>query len=154
MKDKSQDMLSIINYSHYANLNRVKKGVDLETNKMYNKNILNSYAPYPHEELILEGISPRACTKFSIHTDMKDERLLFPHYDWNEYDKIVGIQGRKINMDTYTARALGVPKYINYISGYRKESNYICGTTTNNRGQEVTPGNVSKMDIITVVFLA
>lgn len=26
-------------------------------------------------------------------------------------------------MDTYTARALGVPKYLNYILGYRKESN-------------------------------
>ena len=123
VKDKSQDMLGIINYSHYAHLNRVKKGVDLEANKVHNKSILNDYAPYPHEELILEGISPRACTKFSIHTDMRSERLLFPHYDWNEHDKIVGIQGRKINMDTYTARALGVPKYLNYILGYRKESN-------------------------------
>lgn len=121
--NKSQEVLNIINYSHYIKLKKAQQGVDLETNKMYNDDILRGYAPYPHEELIQEGISFNACNKFSIHTDMEDERLLFPHYDWNEHNKIVGIQGRKINMDNYTAKALGIPKYINYIKGYKKESN-------------------------------
>lgn len=121
-KDYSKDILDIGNYNYYLSLKRNQSLHDIENDK-YDLSILSSYAPYPHLELIQEGISGAVAKQFVIHTDMQDERMLFPHFDWNEHDKIVGIQGRKLAMDTYTARELGIPKYINYIKGYRKEAN-------------------------------
>ena len=69
--------------------------------------------------------------QFNIGYSLKDERIIFPHYDWSETDKIVGIQGRITGIDDNVAKALGVPKYWNFINGYKKHLN-LYGYAQNN----------------------
>ena len=92
-------------------------------NKKFDKSILELYAPFPTAELLEEGVLPKVAKAFNVCVDVDQDRLLFPHFDWNEHDKIVGIQGRINNMTTEEARLLGVPKYWNYINGYKKQNN-------------------------------
>lgn len=79
--------------------------------------------PYVHEDIFHEGIAPDVLKSYNISYDPDKNRILFPHYDWIEHDKIVGIQGRIAGMTTKEASLLGVPKYWNYISGYYKRAN-------------------------------
>lgn len=101
---------------------RKKKKVDVE-NKKYNLSVMNRYIALPHEELIKEGISPKVANEFGISYDSERNRILFPHYDWEDKNKIVGIQGRIVGMTTEECNLLGVPKYWNYITGYKKTHN-------------------------------
>lgn len=120
--DYADYVLNIGNFKHYANINRRKKHKE-GTNKLYDESVLDNYTPYYVKELIEEGISPKVAKHFNVITDTKQERMLFPHYDWIEHDKIVGIQARKIGMDSYTLKQLGILKYYNYIKDYKKEYN-------------------------------
>lgn len=92
-------------------------------NKKYDESILNEFLPYPHEELFQEAVLPKVANKFHIGFDTRKNRITFPHYDWEDTDKIVGIQGRIVGMTSEEANMIGVPKYWNYIKGYKKSRN-------------------------------
>lgn len=101
-------------------------------NKEYNANILHDYLPFPHISLLQEGISPQVARSFRISYDPRKDRIIFPHFDWVDNDKIVGIKGRTI-LDKTTMDLLGVPKYWNYIKGYKKTHNlYGFGNAKDN----------------------
>jgi DNA primase len=104
----------------------------IKTNKLYESSILSRYIHLPHINLIQEGIDPSVIDKFRICFDPQQSRIIFPHYDWKEPDKIAGVVGRT-TMDAELARKLDVPKYWNYISGYLKRLNlygYLIGRDT------------------------
>lgn len=92
-------------------------------NKLYDRSILNEFVMLPHEEILQEGISPKVNAMFEVCYDSRSDRVIFPHYSWEFPDKIVGLQGRKVSMDSEEAKLLGVPKYINKIKGYKKTEN-------------------------------
>ena len=102
---------------------RKRKTSEPKGNKLYNENILMDYVMLPTVDVIQEGISPKVIKQFNIGYSLKDERIIFPHYDWIETDKIVGIQGRITGIDDHVAKSLGVPKYWNFINGYKKHLN-------------------------------
>lgn len=121
--DYSKQILDIGNFKYYYNRKkRQKEGVSNNVLHEPSKALMG-YIPHPVADIVEEGISPKVCRQFGIHTDMNRGRILFPHYDWIEHDQIVGIQGRIIGMDDYTAKQLKIPKYWNYIDGYKKEYN-------------------------------
>lgn len=133
--DWSQKVLEIGNINHYINRKKKRKVIDNGGNVGYDKDILNKYAPYPVNELVQEGITTAVCKQFNVSTDVMSNRILFPHFDWVEHDKIVGIQGRIMNMDDFTAKQLGVSKYFNYLKGYKKEFN-LYGWAQNHQNIE------------------
>lgn len=92
-------------------------------NTLYDESILNDYIITPHIDIYREGISPEAAQMFNIAFDIRRNRILFPHYDWHEFDKIVGIKGRIADMTSEECKLLGVPKYYNYILNYQTSKN-------------------------------
>lgn len=106
-------------YRQFAKYGMVVQGKE---NKKYDNSYLSCFIPMPHKSLIEEGISPDVIKQFNICYDPERDRIIFPHYDWNDENNIVGIQGRTI-LDSDTAKLLGVPKYWNYIDGFSKSNN-------------------------------
>ncbi len=95
---------------------------DNSNNKQFDKEILNNFIPLPHDSLFYEGISPDACRLFNVCFDPEKSRIIFPHFDWENGDKIVGIKGRT-TFDKEIIEELNIPKYWNYIKGYKKTHN-------------------------------
>lgn len=91
-------------------------------NVMHDKSYLDRFVMLLHKNVIEEGISPKVAKMFNVCYDPEQSRIIFPHYDWIQCDKIVGIKGRT----TYSsdiAKDLDIPKYWNYINGYQKTNN-------------------------------
>lgn len=112
---KSVDLLKDVRKYKYGSSKN-----DIE-NKKFDPSILNDYINLPHKNLIEEGISPLVMKQFNISFDVEKSRIIFPYYDWEETDKIVGIQGRT-TMDSDLAEELNIPRYWNYIKGFNKSN--------------------------------
>lgn len=93
-----------------------------EGNKLYDKSILNQFVQGIHYSIVEEGISPLVARNYGICYDPQRDRIVFPHYDWENTDKIVGLKGRS-TLSAGEIELLGVAKYWNYISGYKKTQN-------------------------------
>lgn len=102
--------------------NSHKRNRKIKKNILYDKSQLDKFIPALHKKIIEEGIAPKVARKFNVCYDPKEGRIIFPHYDWVEQDKIVGIKGRT-TLDSEVAKELDVPKYWNYIKGYQKTLN-------------------------------
>ena len=99
-----------------------KNEYQLNSNKLYSKSVLNKFVKGIHKSVIEEGIAPSVARQFNVMYDPHLDRVIFPHYDWNEFDKVVGIQGRT-TLSQQEIEITGVPKYWNYIKHYRKALN-------------------------------
>lgn len=91
-------------------------------NRKYTDAELGTFVQLPHKSLIEEGVSPKVAKQFNVCFDPRKNRIIFPHYDWIDTDKIVGIKGRTTQTQDEIDMT-GTPKYWNYISGYRKTLN-------------------------------
>lgn len=100
---------------------REKRRADTE-NEKHDKDVLNRFIKRNHVSMLEEAISPSVLKQFDIMFDPVKSRIIFPHYDWLEHDKVVGIKGRT-TMSSELAREFDVPKYWNYIKGYKKTGN-------------------------------
>lgn len=98
-----------------------QRSLDIE-NEKHDKSILERFIPLPHIDLLNECISAKVCSQYSVGYDNKKERIIFPHFDWIDNESVVGITGRT-TMESFIAKELGVPKYWNYIKGYKKTHN-------------------------------
>jgi DNA primase len=76
----------------------------------------------PHINLFYEGIIPQTAELFKICYDPRLDRYLFPHFNYDNKNTIVGITGRTTR-STEEIEQLLLPKYWNYISGYKKMYN-------------------------------
>lgn len=107
----------------FAGVNKyLREGGAEYENKKFNKSILNKFIHMPHESFIAEGIAPDVLKMFDICFDVNKDRIVIPHYDWGEHDKVVGIVGRT-TLESAVAKMVDVPKYWNYIKGYHKTNN-------------------------------
>ena len=91
-------------------------------NKEFDKDILDKYLFVNHPSMIEEAIDPKVLRMFDVRYDINNERIVMPHFDWVKHDSVVGIKSR-ITLDTKTAETLGISKYTNLITGYRKTNN-------------------------------
>lgn len=102
-----------------------KRGAKLEDreNVKYTPHKLDEFIHKQHKMMIEEAISPKVLDKFKICFDPRQSRIIIPHFDWIEHDKIVGLVGRHTEKDTDILKELAIPKYFNYIKGYEKTRN-------------------------------
>lgn len=92
------------------------------SNKLYDQSVLNKFVNGIHRSIIEEGITPDVARKFNIMYDPHMDRVIFPHFDWEDFTKVVGVQGRT-TLSKVEIEMTGTPKYWNYIKHYRKALN-------------------------------
>lgn len=83
---------------------------------------LKDFIMLPHINLFYEGIMPQTAELFKVCYDPKLDRYLFPHFNYDDINTIVGITGRTTRSKEEIQQLL-IPKYWNYISGYKKMYN-------------------------------
>lgn len=64
---------------------------------IYNHFVLDIYRKYYHQSWINEGISVEAMEKFNIKFDVFNNKIIIPHYDFN--NNLIGIRGRSLNKE-------------------------------------------------------
>ncbi len=96
---------------------------EIRDNKLHERSFLDRFVMLPHTLLIEEGISFDVAEQFNVCFDSEKERIVFPHFDWEQPDMIVGLQGRIVGVTDEEIKKLGIPKYWNYIRGYIKGQN-------------------------------
>lgn len=116
---KTHDPLALL--KELSNGRRRSKYTHKENIK-HEKTYLKRFVMLLHKSIIEEGISPKVGKMFDVCYDPELGRIIFPHYDWKETDKIVGIKGRT-TLSAEVAEELDVQKYWNYIKGYQKTAN-------------------------------
>ncbi len=83
---------------------------------------LSDFIMMPHMSLFYEGITTQTQEIFKIHYDPNQDRVLFPHFNYDDINAVVGITGRtlrgKVEIEEFK-----IPKYFNYIKGYMKMYN-------------------------------
>ncbi|MEH7209979.1 hypothetical protein V7094_27835 [Priestia megaterium] len=83
---------------------------------------LKDFIMLPHMSLFYEGILPQTAEVFKVCYDPKLDRVLFPHFNYDDKEAIVGITGRTTRSKEEIKQLL-IPKYWNYVKGYKKMYN-------------------------------
>lgn len=103
IKKKNNDPLSF-----FKKIKKTKKTNNTEM-KEYDLSILDRYSEIPHIDLIRkDGIFPDMIKKYNIRFDKESERIIFPHFKYNNKNIIVGLIGRTTNP---AYEELKIPKY-------------------------------------------
>lgn len=65
----------------------------------YDLDILDSYSNLFHIDLIKKDglIDSNILNKYHVMFDERSERILFPHFKWDDHNKVCGIVGRTVN---------------------------------------------------------
>jgi DNA primase len=83
---------------------------------------LSDFVMLPHINLFYEGITTQTQEIFKIGYDPLTDRIIFPHFSYDDIDSVVGITGRTLK-STEEMEQLLIPKYWNFIKGYKKMYN-------------------------------
>lgn len=94
---------------------------DLEIPK-FGMEALNDFAILPHIKLFHEGITTQTQELFKVGYDFNQDRIIFPHFSYDDINAVVGITGRTLRSATEMEQ-FKIPKYWNYIKGYKKMYN-------------------------------
>lgn len=109
----------------FSNVNKyLRKGNESDDlkNKTSDITILNKFIHLPHESFLREGIAPDVLSMFKVCYDPERDRIVIPHFDWNEHERIAGMAGRT-TLTSLESKELNVPKYWHYLKGYLKTHN-------------------------------
>lgn len=116
---QKEDHLAIL--KQYRSKKKVVKLSEIEEKK-FDKSMLNSFVMLPHFELFKEAIMPQIQEQYSIGYDFRLDRIIFPHFSFDDKEKIVGLTGRTL-ASKEMMKEFDIPKYWNYIKGYMKTHN-------------------------------
>lgn len=83
---------------------------------------ISDFILLPHISLLYEGIMPQTAELFKIGYDPILDRIIFPHFNYDDKNAIVGITGRTTRSKEEIEQLM-IPKYWNYIKGYKKMYN-------------------------------
>lgn len=120
VKSNKIDPLSI--FKSIRKSSRTVKNIDdLEITK-FDMGALSDFVILPHMSLFYEGITLQTQELFKIGYDPKTDRVIFPHFSYDDIDSIVGITGRTLRTKEEMEEFL-IPKYWNFIRGYKKMYN-------------------------------
>lgn len=117
---KKKDVLS-----HFKRAKSKSKLVsihEVEIPKYTKKEKLSKFLNLPHFELFKEAILPSTQIRFNIAYDEEKDRIIFPHFSYDDKESVVGISGRTLK-STEEIKEFDIPKYWNYINGYKKSFN-------------------------------
>lgn len=106
-----------------------KKPSDSLYGDMFDKSILDNYDRTPHIDLMKKDwITPKFAEMYDIVFDAESNRIIFPHYKWDDHNTILALVGRTVNP---AFKELKIPKYLTLVGvGYKKENN-IYGLSLN-----------------------
>lgn len=97
-----------------------KEKLDKEVT-VYNREILNNYYSRPHINLFYENIFPKTIEYFDVKFDIKENRIVFPHFNLANKNEILALVGRTVN---HFYKELNISKYIIIEGvGYKKGNN-------------------------------
>ena len=88
----------------------------------FNDSKLDGFVMMPHISLFKEGITPQTAEHLNLGFDPVQSRIIFPHYNYDSKEDIVGITGRTTYGEA-EMQEFKIPKYFNYIKGYKKMYN-------------------------------
>lgn len=96
---------------------------------IFDRSILEPYDRKPHIELMTKDwISPKFAEMYDIVFDHDSNRIIFPHFKWDNHNEILALVGRTVNP---AYKELRIPKYLTVVGvGYKKENN-IYGLSLN-----------------------
>lgn len=100
-----------------------KKKNTLKEQIYYDESILNSYTHTPHIDLVRKDgiISQTLINKYNIMFDYRSERIIFPHYKYDDSTKIAGVVGRTV---VKSFKELKIKKYMSMLdTEYHKKQN-------------------------------
>ena len=100
-----------------------KNNVEIEEQIYYDESVLDSYSNTYHIYLIRNDglISEEVLRKYHVMFSFKHDRIIFPHYKWDDPTKICGIVGRT-TIKAY--KELGIRKYMSMLpTRYDKKKN-------------------------------
>lgn len=83
---------------------------------------LADFVLLPHINLFYEGITTQTQEIFKVGYNPVDDRIIFPHFSYDDVNAVVGITGRTLRSKA-EMEAFRIPKYFNYIKGYKKMYN-------------------------------
>lgn len=83
---------------------------------------LEDFAILPHLNLFYEGITTQTQEIFKVGYDPINDRIIFPHFSYDDINAIVGLTGRTLRSPEEMEQ-FKIPKYWNYIKGYMKMYN-------------------------------
>lgn len=108
---------------------RIKKKNSNLHNNMYDRSILENYDSTPHIDLLKKDwIAPQYAEMYDIKFDPESNRIIFPHFKWDDHNTILALVGRTVNP---AFKELKIPKYMTIVGvGYKKENN-IYGLSLN-----------------------
>lgn len=111
-----------------ATFKQLRKGTKIITNlnelevPKFGMETLSDFVMLPHINFFYEGITLQTQEIFKICYDPQQDRIVIPHFAWDDIDAIVGMTGRtlrsKIEIEEFK-----IPKYWNYVKGYKKMYN-------------------------------
>jgi DNA primase len=106
---------------HLSFFRKHKKSTHNDELKTYDISLLDKYDDKPHIDLIRKDgiISSRVLEKYHIKFDYQSNRILFPHFHYEDKSKVVGVIGRTVNP---AYESLKIPKYFPLIA-YEKSKN-------------------------------
>ncbi|GAB6253630.1 toprim domain-containing protein [Bacillus cereus] len=88
----------------------------------FGRESIRDFIMLPHLKLFHEGITLQTQEIFNICYDPITDRIIFPHFAYDDINAIVGITGRTLKSDEEMKELL-IPKYWNFIKGYKKMYN-------------------------------
>lgn len=119
-KEDKKDLLAM--FKEIRKQHRVIENIDEIEIPKFGMETLRDFIMLPHMSLFYEGVMPQTAELFNVCYDPMLDRVLFPHSNYDDKNAIVGITGRT-TLDTKVLKEMKIPKYWNYIKGYKKMYN-------------------------------
>ncbi|MFC9727524.1 hypothetical protein [Bacillus cereus] len=119
-KEDKKDLLAV--YKGIRKQHRVIENINEIEVPKFGMETLRDFIILPHMSLFYEGITPQTQELFKVGYDPVLDRILFPHFNYDDKNAVVGITGRT-TLDKKILKEMKIPKYFNYIKGYKKMYN-------------------------------
>lgn len=115
---------------HLSFFKKIRKYYHEDVNfQCYDLSILDKYSKIPHIDLIRkDGILYDVIDKYHVRFDERTDRIVFPHFKYDDKTKIVGLIGRTV-IPAY--KELGIPKYFSMEGIKYEKSKNLYGLSHN-----------------------
>ncbi|MED3976120.1 hypothetical protein P4639_22240 [Priestia megaterium] len=120
VKEEKRDPLSA--FKKIRNKHKPIVNINYVEISKFGMETLEDFVLIPHINLFYEGIMPDTAELFKVGYDDVLDRIVFPHFHYENTEDIVGITGRTTK-PAEVIEEFRIAKYWNYIKGYKKMYN-------------------------------
>lgn len=113
----------------FKKINKKKQKRKLGQYQEYDLSILDKYSDTPHIDLIKkDSIFGDVLNKYHIKFDERTDRVVFPHFKYNDSNKVIGLIGRTV---IPAHKELNIPKYFSMEGIKYEKSKNLYGYSHN-----------------------